>query len=113
MTHPIPMQIDFVSPEEDINPENDNVDILVRLDDGRVYGLLVATPNNIYWCMDNEATDYYFGVPPLFVRTLTRTAVEHAVGALLEEPRWLGLYGVLQTAGSWPVPDPAAAVPRR
>jgi hypothetical protein len=92
------MQIDFASPEEDINPENDNVDIWVRLDDGRVYGLLVATPNNIYWCMDNEASDYYFGVPPLFVRTITRTAVEQAVIALLEEPQWLGVYGTLQTA---------------
>ncbi len=92
------MQIEFVSPEEDLNPDNDNVDIRVRLDDGRVYGLVVATPNNIYWCMDNEATDYYFGVPPLFVRTLTRTAVEHAVAALLEEPQWLGVYDTLQTA---------------
>jgi len=91
------MRIEFASPEEDINPENDNVDIHVHLDDGRVYGLLVATPNNIYWCMDNEATDYYFGVPPLFVRTLTRSAVESAVVALLKEPERLDVYGTLQT----------------
>ena len=92
------MQIEFLSPEEDINPENDNVDILVRLDDGREYVLLVATPNNIYQCMDNEATDHYFGVPPLLVRTLTLTAIERAVVALLEDPQWLGVYGTLQTA---------------
>ncbi len=91
------MHIDFVSPEEDINSENDNVDIHLHLDDGRVYGLLVATPNNIYWCMDNEATDYYFGVPPLFVRTLTRDTVERAIVALLKEPHWLDVYGSLQT----------------
>jgi hypothetical protein len=47
--------------------------------------------------MDNEVTDYYFGVPPLFVRTLTRTAVERAVVALIEESQWLGVYGTLQT----------------
>jgi uncharacterized membrane protein YpjA len=87
-----------VSPEENINPENDNVDIRLRLNDGRVFGILVATPNNIYWCMDNEATDYYFGVPPLFVRTLTRAAVEHAVLALLAQPQWLDVYGTLQSA---------------
>ena len=91
------MQIDFVSPEEDINPENGNVDVRLRLDDGRVYGLLVSTPNNIYWCMENESTDHYFGVPPLFVRTLTREAVERAVAALLKEPHWLSVYGTLQT----------------
>jgi len=90
------MQIDFVSPEDKLNSENDNADILVRLDDGRVYGLLVATPNNIYWCMDNEANDYYFGVPPLFVRTLTRRTVERAVAALVQDPECLRIYGSLQ-----------------
>jgi hypothetical protein len=90
------MQISFVSPEEDVNPENDNADVQVRLDDGRVYRLLVATPNNLYWCMDNEANDYYFGVPPLFVRTLTRTNVERAIAALFEDPQWLEVYGTLQ-----------------
>jgi hypothetical protein len=91
------MQIEFISPEDELNPENDNADILLRLDDGRVFGLLVATPNNIYWCMDKERTDYYFGVPPLFVRRLTRMTVETAIGALLQEPEWLDIYGSLQT----------------
>lgn len=90
------MEIDFLSPELDINPENDNVDVSLRLDDGRVYSFLVATPNNIYWCMDNEATVYYFGVPPLLVRTLTRSNVERAILALLEDPQLLDIYGTLQ-----------------
>ncbi len=90
------MKIEFISPEDSLNPENDNADILLRLDDGRVFGLLVATPNNIYWCMDNESTDYYFGVPPLFVRRLTRNAVETAIAALLKAPEWLSIYGTLQ-----------------
>jgi hypothetical protein len=93
----MPMKIDFVSPEEKINPDNDNVDVLVRLDDGRVFALLIATPSNIYWCMDNEAHDYYFGTPPLFVRTLTRRNVENAVGALIQKPEWLNVYGSLQS----------------
>lgn len=92
------MHIEFLSPEENIHPENDNIDVQVRLDNGRVYGFLVATPNNIYWCMDNEATDHYFRVPPLFVRKLTRGCVERAIVALLEVPQWLDVYGTLQTA---------------
>lgn len=90
------MQIRFVSPETEVNPDNDNVDVHVRLDDGRVYSLLVATPNNIYSCMDNERIDYFFGFPPLFVRTLTRENVEAAVAALVREPRWLEVYGAVQ-----------------
>ena len=91
------MKIEFISPEEEINPENDNVDIRLRLEDGRVYGLLVATPNNIYWCMDNESQDHYFGVPPVFVRRLTRSNVESAVAALILEPEALKVYGTLQS----------------
>jgi hypothetical protein len=95
------MRIDFVSSEELINPENDNVDVIVRLDDGRIYSLLVATPNNIYWCMDNEENDYYFGEPPVFVRRLTRKMVEEAVAELIKEPKWLDVYGSL----SIPLPE--------
>jgi hypothetical protein len=91
------MKIDFASPEQNINPENDNVDVFLHLDNGRVYSFLVATPNNIYWCMDNESNDYHFGFPPLFVRTLTRANVERAMAALLEDPRMLGIYGALQS----------------
>jgi hypothetical protein len=90
------MEIEFVSPEQDVNPENDNVDVRVRLDDGRVFTLLVATPNNLYWCMDNESTDYYFGVPLLFVRALTRSNIERAILALLEDERSLEIYGTQQ-----------------
>lgn len=89
------MQIEFISPEAELNPENDNADVVLRLDDGRVFGLLVATPNNIYWCMDNGKNDYYFGVPPLFVRRLTRDAVEAAITALLPIP-WFEVYATMQ-----------------
>jgi hypothetical protein len=90
--------MEFVSPESEINPENDNVDVFLHLDDGRTYSFVVATPNNIYWCMDNESVNYFFGVPPLFVRKLTRSNVEVAVAALLEDPQWLEVYGSLQTS---------------
>src|SRR5260370_39170207 len=92
------MEIKFVSPPEGVNPENDNIDVHVRLDDGRVYSFLVATPNNIFWCMANEGIDYYFGTPPLFVRLLNRECVEKAIQAILTEDdgRWLEVYGALQ-----------------
>jgi hypothetical protein len=94
--------IQYVSPLADIEPENDNIDVHVRLSDGRVYSLLIATPNNIYKCMNNDGNEYFFGTPPLFVRVLDRTHVEEALKALLSEDdgRWLEIYGTLQTATS-------------
>ena len=92
------MTIKYLTPPEMVNPENDNVDVHVHLDDGRVYSFVVATPNNIFWCMANEGIDYYFGTPPLFVRLLNRQCVENAIHAILTEDngRWLQVYGVLQ-----------------
>ena len=51
------LEIEYVSPLDEINPENDNIDVHVRLDDGRVYSFLIATPNNIYTCMSNDGND--------------------------------------------------------
>jgi uncharacterized membrane protein YpjA len=96
------MHITYVSPWEEVDPENDNLDVHVHLDDGRVFSLLVATPNNIFWCMANEGVDYYFGTPPLFVRLLNKECVENAIKALVTEDngRWLSVYGALQDSSS-------------
>jgi hypothetical protein len=90
--------INYLTPVQALNPDNDNVDVHVGLDDGRVYSLLVATPSNIYWCMQSEGVDYFFGTPPLMVRRLTRECIEGAISALLSEDggRWLEVYGTLQ-----------------
>ncbi len=93
-------QIEYVSPLEDADPANDNVDIHVRIGDGRVYSLLVATPNNIYSCMNNSGEEYFFGVPAVFVKVLDHQHVEQAINALIseDEARWLHVYGTLQEA---------------
>ena len=91
-------KIEYVSPFPEVHPMNDNLDILVHLDDGRVYSLVVATPNNIFGCMENTREDYYFGVPPVFVATLSQENIERALHALVSEDggRWLETYGTLQ-----------------
>jgi hypothetical protein len=90
------MRIQFLSPEADINPDNDNVDVLLHLDDGRTFLFVAFTPNNIYSCMENEGIDYFLGAQPLFVRKLTRDNLETAFRALLEDPNQLEVYGTLQ-----------------
>lgn len=92
------MEIRILSPLKETNPENDNIDVHVQLDDGRIFCFLFATPPNIIWCMTNEGIDYYFGTPPVFVRRLDMECIEKAINAILTEDggRWLEVYGVLQ-----------------
>lgn len=89
----------YPSPLEENNPENDNIDVHVYLDDGRIYSFTVATPNNIFRCMENEGIDYFFGFPPVFVQLLTRDNIERALKAIVSEDngKWLEVYGALQT----------------
>ena len=88
----------YVTPIENANQENDNIDVHVELDDGRVFSVLVATPNNIFWCMENEDIDYFFGTPAVYVKLLNRDCVERALNAVVTENngRWLTLYGAIQ-----------------
>ncbi len=87
--------INYLSDWSDINPLNDNVDVNVILEDDRQYTFVVATPNNVFWCMENDGIDYFFGAPMLFVRSLTTENVERAIQAIVDEEngRWLQVYG--------------------
>src|SRR5580704_11141725 len=92
------MQLEFVGPIAEINPDNDNVDVFLHLDDGRTFAFLVATPNNIYWCMENESVDYFFGEPPVLVQRITQESVERALNSLVESGEdTLNRYGTLNT----------------
>jgi len=85
----------YLSDWSEVNPENDNIDVHVVLEDGRQFTFVIATPNNVLWCMNNEGKDYFFGVPMLFVKNLTAENIERAVNAIVseDEGRWLGVYG--------------------
>jgi hypothetical protein len=87
--------ITCLSDLSELNPENDNIDVHVVLGDGREFTFVVATPNNIFWCMDNEGKDYFFGEPMLFVKQLTIENIDKAIRAIVSEDngRWLTVYG--------------------
>lgn len=93
-------RIDYLSDLADCNPENDNIDVHVVLRDGREFTFVIATPNNIFWCMDNENVDYFFGVPMIFVKRLTRESIEGVVNHIASEDdgRWLAVYGSARLA---------------
>jgi hypothetical protein len=86
--------IKYLSDLAECNPENDNLDVHVVLDDGREFTLTVATPNNIFWCMENEGTDYFFGEPIVFVKNLTKQSIVRAMERIVAEDggKWLTVY---------------------
>jgi hypothetical protein len=87
--------VTYLSDLSEINPEHDNLDVHVVLDDGREFTFVVATPNNVFWCMENEGIDYFFGEPLLFVKCLTQENIDKAIRAIVTEDngRWLKVYG--------------------
>lgn len=87
--------IQYLSSLSECDPENDNIDIHVTLDDDREFTFVLATPNNIFWCMKNEGIDYFFGEPIVFVKCLTTENIERAIKALVDEDggSWLKVYG--------------------
>ncbi|OXM15593.1 hypothetical protein [Paenibacillus herberti] len=77
---------------EDIN--NDNIDVVVTLEDGVSYVIVVSTPQNYHWYMDKEEINYIPPSPPnVVVRSLTEENIRSAVEAFAtNEAYWLKLY---------------------
>ena len=88
-------RIEYLSPLSECNPENDNIDVHVVLEDGSEYTFVLATPNNVFWCMENEKLDYFFGEPMIFVSRLTEQNIQRAISAIASpgNERWLQIYG--------------------
>lgn len=73
---------------------DDNIDVIVRLEDGRYFVLVVATPDNLKSLMKNDNQPYLSpGLPFAFVEKLTEENIELLVQAILEDPDYLRLYG--------------------
>lgn len=80
---------------EDIN--NDNVDIIVTLEDGMAYTLVVSTPQNFNWYMNKEETYYLPPSPPhIVVKSVTEKNILAAVEAFAEgDAYWLKVFYLL------------------
>jgi hypothetical protein len=72
--------------------------VQVRLDDGREFSLLTATPAWFERTFAELGLRYYFGPSVLFVRSLELTIVRRAVKTMASEgDRWLTLYDTPRT----------------
>jgi len=79
--------ITFLSPLEDIDDIFDyNMDVSVKLENGRTYVVVVGTPKNLSRLMDNEKSDFLSpGDPIVIVRKITKEVVEKAIQAYAED----------------------------
>jgi hypothetical protein len=79
--------ISFLSPLEDIDDIFDsNMDVAVKLDDGRTYVVVVGTPKNLLRLMENEKSDFLSpGDPIVIVKKMTKEVVEKAIQAYAED----------------------------
>ncbi|MGG3835839.1 hypothetical protein ABEV00_02295 [Paenibacillus thiaminolyticus] len=74
--------------------QNDNIDVFVTLEDGMTYTLVVTTPKNYYWYMENEGLDFVPASPPdIIVKELTEENIRKALENFVEgNAYWLKLY---------------------
>lgn len=91
------MKYDIVFPTslDDINADNDNIDILVRAENGKQYTFVIATPDNVKYLMQKENTPFLKpGSPFLFVEKINKTNIRMLLDSLLEESEQLiRIYG--------------------
>jgi len=78
------MNIEYITYPTDLNKiediKNDNIDVIVGLDNGKTYTLVVTTPQNYYWYMEKEGLDYIPAAPPdIIVKELRHDIIERAI----------------------------------
>ncbi|MCM3274293.1 hypothetical protein [Paenibacillus elgii] len=88
-------QIKFPTPLTEIKDiENDNIDVIVELEDGFSYTVVVTTPKNLMWYMNKENLNY---IPAssleIIVSSLTETNIYQAIENFSQgDAFWLKLY---------------------
>jgi hypothetical protein len=80
-------KIEFVSKLKDIEDIfDDNLDVIVTLENGHNYVVIVATIQNILTIMNDEKLDFLSpGEPMIIVRKLTKEVIEEAIQAYAED----------------------------
>ena len=79
--------ITFLSDLKDVKDIfDDNMDVSVKLENGRNYVLVVGTPKNLLRLMENEKSDFLSpGDPIVIVKKMTKEVIEQAIKAYAEE----------------------------
>jgi hypothetical protein len=78
----------------EVDPKDDNIDVIVTLEDNNTYVLVVATPQNLFKLMNSNDTEYLpAGSPIAFVKELTLSNISSLVESFSEgDAYWLKYY---------------------
>ena len=80
--------------DEVINKDNDNIDVCVRMSNGKSYTIVFITPDNLKEQMVNNCEQF---ISPEFrfivVRRIDRLNIEAAVQEIVSNPHYLNFYG--------------------
>ncbi|HVH11591.1 MAG TPA: hypothetical protein VM759_00995 [Longimicrobium sp.] len=86
----LPYTVEVVGPIDAIDPENDNVDVYVRFEDGRSFSAAFFTPANIARLLDRYRVTgecsrglYFWSVNMIVITTLTEDGIRETVADLL------------------------------
>ena len=77
-----------------MDPENDNIDVFIEVENVDTYVLTVATPKNVEYLMEKYGINYSDpGYPFLLVKRLTEEIIAEAIHAHAEDDGyWIKLY---------------------
>lgn len=86
ISYPVPLS-------EVVDIFNDNIDVFIKLEDGKSYSVVVTTPINIMKYMEDEGLNYLpASHPKIIVKSLTEDNIYHAVKSYSEDNAfWLKL----------------------
>jgi len=80
---------------DDIDPDNDNLDVLVQTETGKQYSFVVATPENLKHLMRKDNLTYLKpGLPFLIVEKISEESIRMLLDSLFDENEHIiGIYG--------------------
>lgn len=87
-------EIRFPTPLEAVDPCNDNLDVCLRMHDGREYTFVVATPEHLKAMMKHDGIPYLKpGLPFLIAEELTEAVIARLIGEVAADDAMLRIYG--------------------
>jgi hypothetical protein len=83
--------VEIIGAWEDIDPINDNVDVIIRMEDGRGFIATFFTPANVVTLMSRHALSgeysngvYFWSSDMIFIKSLTLPSIRQCVDDMLQ-----------------------------
>jgi len=83
------LAINYLSDLAECNPENDNLDVHIVLEDGREFTFVcVHADQHFLVAWRTKGVDYFFGDTVVFVKNLTKENIERVMEKIVPADWW-------------------------